>query len=251
MCASGIRVRRGASCVHFRTCHRVSSLSSAYVRHRAWYSHSPQCRFSTRSTGDAAAAILWICFLASIISGRSSTLSTALVSPYDLAGIDITPKRLGQHERIEGEQQFIVFCKFIGDGETDWNEVSVFAANLGGDAFYDRFGWTDRAAASPAGTPSGRTGKLVPKFGVDGWVDLTQGLRRPVNRIDYTSLTHGPSILPASIVSRSAICPHRPPGTRDQPKARHAAKFPQLPALPHAHDLPVFLVKDARDRVIE
>jgi len=28
----------------------------------------------------------------------------------DLAGNDIAPKRLGRHERIEGEQQFIVFC---------------------------------------------------------------------------------------------------------------------------------------------
>jgi quinoprotein glucose dehydrogenase len=31
-----------------------------------------------------------------------------------------------------------------------------------------------------------KTGKPVPKFGVDGGVDLTQGLQRPINRIDYT-----------------------------------------------------------------
>jgi hypothetical protein len=49
-----------------------------------------------------------------------------------------------------------------------------------------------------------KTGKLVPKFGVDGWVDLTQGLQRPVNRIDYT-MTSPPVIVRDVIVVGSSV----------------------------------------------
>ena len=49
-----------------------------------------------------------------------------------------------------------------------------------------------------------KTGKPVPKFGVDGWVDLTQGLQRPVNRIDYT-MTSPPVIVRDVIVVGSSV----------------------------------------------
>src|SRR4029450_7633140 len=48
------------------------------------------------------------------------------------------------------------------------------------------------------------TGKPVPTFGKDGWVDLTQGLRRPVER-DYYTMTSPPVIVRGVIVVGSSV----------------------------------------------
>ena len=44
-----------------------------------------------------------------------------------------------------------------------------------------------------------KTGEAVPGFGTDGRVDLTQGLRRPVDR-DYYTMTSPPVIVRGVIV---------------------------------------------------
>jgi len=49
-----------------------------------------------------------------------------------------------------------------------------------------------------------RRGSRWRHFGVDGWVDLTQGLQRPVNRIDYT-MTSPPVIVRDVIVVGSSV----------------------------------------------
>jgi quinoprotein glucose dehydrogenase len=57
-----------------------------------------------------------------------------------------------------------------------------------------------------------KTGKPVPTFGTDGRVDLTQGLRRPVDR-DYYTMSSPPLILRGVIVVGSSVMDwwgHRP-----------------------------------------
>jgi quinoprotein glucose dehydrogenase len=57
-----------------------------------------------------------------------------------------------------------------------------------------------------------KTGKPVPTFGTNGWVDLAQGLRRPVTR-DYYTMTSPPVIVRDVIVVGSSIMDwwgHRP-----------------------------------------
>ena len=57
-----------------------------------------------------------------------------------------------------------------------------------------------------------RTGKPIATFGSNGWVDLTQGLRRPVNR-DYYTMSSPPLIIRGVIVVGSSVMDwwrHRP-----------------------------------------
>jgi quinoprotein glucose dehydrogenase len=57
-----------------------------------------------------------------------------------------------------------------------------------------------------------KTGKPVPSFGRDGWVDLAQGLRRPVDR-DYYTMSSPPVIVRDVIVVGSSVMDwwgHRP-----------------------------------------
>jgi quinoprotein glucose dehydrogenase len=57
-----------------------------------------------------------------------------------------------------------------------------------------------------------RTGKPIATFGSKGWVDLTQGLRRPVDRDDYT-MSSPPLIIRGVIVVGSSVMDwwrHRP-----------------------------------------
>src|SRR5262249_61635220 len=57
-----------------------------------------------------------------------------------------------------------------------------------------------------------RTGKPVPTFGSNGWVDLAQGLRRPVDR-DYYTMSSPPMIIRDVIVVGSSVMDwwrHRP-----------------------------------------
>jgi len=49
-----------------------------------------------------------------------------------------------------------------------------------------------------------KTGKPVPTFGTNGWVDLAEGLRRPVNR-DYYTMTSLPVIVRDVIVVGSSV----------------------------------------------
>ena len=49
-----------------------------------------------------------------------------------------------------------------------------------------------------------KTGTPVPTFGTNGWVDLAEGLRRPVNR-DYYTMTSPPVIVRDVIVVGSSV----------------------------------------------
>ena len=62
-----------------------------------------------------------------------------------------------------------------------------------------------------------KTGKPVPTFGTDGRLDLSQGLRRPVDR-DYYTMTSPPVIVRGVIVVGSSVMDwwgHRPPPPGD------------------------------------
>ena len=57
-----------------------------------------------------------------------------------------------------------------------------------------------------------KTGKPVPSFGRNGWVDLAEGLRRPVDR-DYYTMSSPPVIVRDVIVVGSSVMDwwgHRP-----------------------------------------
>ena len=54
------------------------------------------------------------------------------VAMHDLAQVYLAPKRFGQQERIEREQQLVFLCKFVGEFETIGDELSTPTVALGG-----------------------------------------------------------------------------------------------------------------------
>src|SRR5450631_3329415 len=86
-----------------------SSLSVACLRQRAWNSHWPQCRFSTRSGGvvSAKSAVMSLMsFRASLAKAEVLTLSVAVtVAMHDLAQSYVASDRFRQKKRIERGQQ--------------------------------------------------------------------------------------------------------------------------------------------------
>ncbi|MEP6838947.1 MAG: pyrroloquinoline quinone-dependent dehydrogenase [Bradyrhizobium sp.] len=103
-------------------------------------------------------------------------------------------------------------------GETKWVfDPKVYENGLGMPA---NLGWLHRGVAywrngdderiviltafAQMITLDAKTGKPVPSFGTDGRVDLTQGLRRPVQR-DYYTMTSPPVIVRGVIVVGSSV----------------------------------------------
>jgi quinoprotein glucose dehydrogenase len=128
-------------------------------------------------------------------------------TPLMVAGVLYTSTSLSQVAAIDA-----------ATGETKWVfDPKIYENGLGMPA---NVGWTHRGVAywrngdderiviltafAQMIALNGRTGKPVPTFGIDGRVDLAEGLRRPVAR-DYYTMTSPPVIVRGVIVVGSSV----------------------------------------------
>ena len=128
-------------------------------------------------------------------------------TPLMVAGVLYTSTSLSQVAAIEA-----------ATGETKWVfDPKIYENGLGMPA---NLGWTHRGVAywrngdderiviltafAQMITLDAKTGKPVPTFGIDGRVDLAEGLRRPVER-DYYTMTSPPVIVRGVIVVGSSV----------------------------------------------
>src|SRR3954447_22615532 len=128
-------------------------------------------------------------------------------TPLMVGGVLYTPTSLSQVAAIDAVT-----------GETKWvYDPKIYDNGLGLPA---NFGWVHRGVAywrngdderivmltafAQMIALDAKTGKPVPTFGKDGRIDLTDGLRRPVDR-DYYSMTSPPVIVRGLIVVGSSV----------------------------------------------
>ena len=118
-----------------------SSFSMACLRQRAWNSHWPQCRFRTRSGGELSAksaVMSLIRFCTSLARDRSLHLQRGVaVAMHDLTESYLASDRFGQHERVEREQQLVLFGEFVSEFKTIWDKLRSTAPTFGRDPFND------------------------------------------------------------------------------------------------------------------
>jgi quinoprotein glucose dehydrogenase len=128
-------------------------------------------------------------------------------TPLMIAGVLYTSTSLSQVAAIDA-----------ATGETKW----VFDPKIyeNGRGMPANLGWTHRGVAywrngdderiviltafAQMVALDAKTGKAVPTFGIDGRVDLAEGLRRPVER-DYYTMTSPPVIVRGVIVVGSSV----------------------------------------------
>ena len=98
-----------------------SSFSVACLRQRAWNSHWPQCRFSTRSGGELSAksaVMSLIRFRTSLAREESLHLQRGVaVAMHDLAEAHIASDHFGEHERVEREQQLMLLVSLLANSK--------------------------------------------------------------------------------------------------------------------------------------